>query len=414
MLYPISSGDRPGSSHNAPLVLLWFALILLPVAHLSIGQGIPMYWSEALIGFSLLAFVLSEPGSARNRLRVLLQEETRFLAFGAIFLAGIALAYGVNQHSFSGLGEIKSFYIIPILFCVAILIQGETRSRLESLAMSWLLGLAAAAFAAALIYRAGWLTFDGRLASFYLSPNYLAMLLAPGILLSAYFFATSPGYRYRIGALIVGAIIAFALWMTRSYAAWVAVAIAFAVGVVLWQKWERCMYIVLFFVSLAILGGMLLRESGTEKWQSLVSGDERSSFASRVMIWKAGVKIAEDSFPIGIGTGRFQTVYLENQKYFPTYLEWAVPTPHNLYLHFLLEGGVLAVIGWIGCVVIVLARVIQRLRQGRVNPLCILGLALIVFYLAYGLVDTPYMKNDLALAVWGSLGICLAACRIKA
>lgn len=373
-----------------------------------------MYWSELAIGCSFLAFVLHDPRQAWKRLFVVFREEYRFLLFAGLFISGIVFAYRLNPHSLSGLGEVKSFYIVPILFLIVILVHAETRERIESLAFGWLLGLSAASFASVVAYMSGWLSYDGRLSSLYLSPNYLAMLVAPGVLFSAYFFATRFEYRHRFAALFFGSLTLFALWATHSYAAWVAVLITIVTGALLLRTEGFRAYIVPLLVVMIILGGVLFQERGTEKWHSLVSGDERSSLASRLMIWQAALKISGDSFPIGIGTGRFQAVYLENQSHFPTYLEWAVPTPHNLYLHFLLEGGVMTFIGWLGCVVIVMQRGFRNLLREPGNRLLVLGLVLMVFYLAYGLVDTPYMKNDLALAVWGSLGFCLGVLRIKA
>lgn len=413
MTYVLIPGSGPDRLLKVSFAFLWLAFLLFPVAHLGIGGGIPIYWSEMAIGCSLLAFILHDPGQMGRRVLVILRRESQFFLFAGLFLIGIILAYSLNPHSFSAWGEIKSFYIVPILSLITILVHAETKERIEFLASGWLLGLAAASFAGMTAYMAGWLSYDGRLTSLYLSPNYFAMLVAPGVLISSYFFVTQAGYR-RLLTLFLGSIIFFTLWATHSYAAWAAVLAAFAGGVFLWRIWESRRYIPLFLAVILILGGLFFQERGTEKWQSLVSGDERSSFASRIMIWRAALKITEDSFPIGIGTGRFQTVYLENQTNFPTYLEWAVPTPHNLYLHFLLEGGVLTLIGFLGCVFIVILRSIQSLHRDPWDRLLVFGLTLVVFYLVYGLVDTPYMKNDLALAVWGSLGFCLAALRIKA
>lgn len=408
------SGTRPDRLLKVSFAFLWLALLLFPVAHLAIGGGIPMYWSELAIGCSCLAFILHDPGQIKEKLSLIFREEFRFFLSVGFFLAGIVLAYSFNPHSFSGWGEIKSFYIIPVFFLIIILVHAETRERIESLMSGWLLGLAAASFAGAVAYMSGWLSYDGRLSSLYLSPNYFAMLLAPGLLIVSYFFATQPEYRHRLSMFLFGITILFALWATRSYAAWIAILTAFVGGVFLWRVGEPRRYAPLFLVAAIILGGVVFQERGTEKWQSLVSGDERSSFASRIMIWQVAMKMVQDSFPIGIGTGRFQEVYLENQANFPAYLEWAVPTPHNLYLHFLLEGGVLALFGWLGCILIVVQRSIRSLRRDSGNRLLVLGLALVIFYLAYGLVDTPYMKNDLVLAVWGSLGFCLGALRARA
>lgn len=407
-------GGRPDRLLKVSFAFLWLAFLLFPIAHLSIGDGIPMYWSEIAVGVSCLAFLLHDPKQARARLGGLLREELLFFLCVGIFLGGIIFAYVLNPHSLSGWGEIKSFYLVPILFLIAILIHAETKERIELLASGWLLGLTAASSAGAIAYMLGWFTYDGRLTSLYLSPNYLAMLVAPGILLSAYFLTALFTYRYRLVILCSGCFMLFALWATHSYAAWAAVLSASVAGVYLLRASQPLRYIALLLGLIIFLGGILFHERGTEKWQSLVSGSERSSLASRIMIWRAAVKMVEDSFPVGIGTGRFQTVYLENQAYFPTYLEWAVPTPHNLYLHFLLEGGVLALVGWLGCIFLLVRRGYRTFSQRSDRHIVVLGFMLVLLYLVYGLIDTPYMKNDLALAIWGSLGFYLGSLRVRA
>lgn len=394
-------------------VFLWLAFLLFPIAHLAISPGIPIYWSEMALGCSLLAFFSSRPSLAKKKLLSLLREETRFLLFAGLFVLGIIFAYGINAHPLSDWGEIKSFYIVPVLFLVAILLHAETGGSIKLLILSWFLGIAAASLAAIAAYLAGWVSYDGRLASLYLSPNYLAMLIAPGVLFMGYFYEDCSKCRHRILVLVFGLLVIFVLWATHSYAAWGAIAVASFVSWLSRSERKSQTYIVPLFLTLAIIGLVIFQERGTEKWHSLVSGSDRSSLASRLIIWRSAVRVSADSFPAGIGTGHFQAAYLSNQKYFPPYLEWAVPTPHNLYLHFLIEGGVMTLIGWLGAIFLVLKRAVRALSRGEKSRTLSLGFALVIFYLVYGLVDTPYMKNDLVLAVWGALGLTMAAFRIR-
>lgn len=400
---------------SAPLVFLGFTFLLFPVAHISIGYGIPVYWSEAVLGVGIFLSLLHAPRRVYQKIQMLFREESPVFFSVGLFLAGIISAYFLNPHSFSGGGEIKSFYLVPIIFFVAMLIGGSTKRRIELLILSWLAGIVAAALAATTAYMFGWRAYDGRLTSLYLSPNYLAMLTAPGVLLGGYFLKSYPRDRRRWILLPLLGFVLFVLWATHSYTAWVALTVSFIVTIFFSHALSgggfRIYMGILLFIAI-VAGGVYFGERGTEKWHSLISGDTRSSLASRGMIWRAALSIARDSFPIGIGTGRFQAMYLAKQDSFPPYLEWAVPTPHNLYLHFFLEGGMATLLGFLASVCIVLGRGWRSIR-GRRDPLTILGLSLIVFYLVYGVVDTPYMKNDLALAVWGSLGLSLAAFRLR-
>ncbi|MFZ1654452.1 MAG: O-antigen ligase family protein [Candidatus Moraniibacteriota bacterium] len=413
---PLRESGFQGGFAVIPQFFLGVAFIFFPVAQLSVF-GLPLYWSEAAFLGALITAPLIGWTRLSDRLAETLREEWPLLLFALLFLVGTLTAFFLNPHTVSDWGEIKSFALLPVGLLVAILVLVETQWELERLALAWLLGIVAAAIAALGAALSGWWLYDGRLAGLYQSPNYLAMLVAPGILLSLYFFRSRTRGSIRSLSVSCLILITLVLWATHSYAAWLSIGVAAAVF--FWLRRPSVSFRMMLCVGLGIaglVGGVIAHESGSAKWESLVSGSERSSLASRVMIWQAASKIATDSFPWGIGMGHFQERYLDYQRFFPPYLEWAVPTPHNLYLHFLIEGGLLTLGGWLGCVVIVAIAAWRSWQLGgRASmPWCgALGGALIVFYLTYGLVDTPYMKNDLALAVWGSLGFLAGALRLE-
>ena len=111
----------------------------------------------------------------------------------------------------------------------------------------------------------------------------------------------------------------------------------------------------------------------------------------------------------GIGLGRFQAVYLEYQKYFPPYLEWAVPQPHNLYLAVWLQTGLMGLIGFI----ILVARSIFILIKNK-NREAVLLLGILTLYLVCGLFDTPFFKTDLAFSFWLAIVLILTISKPRA
>jgi len=107
-----------------------------------------------------------------------------------------------------------------------------------------------------------------------------------------------------------------------------------------------------------------------------------------------------DSPVFGIGAGNFQNTYLAYQKYFPPYLEWSVPQPHNLFLAFWLEAGIAGLIGFVVILYylfLMLAKVIQKKQD---LDLAFLFFALFLCILLTGLADTTYWKNDLSFLFW--------------
>jgi O-antigen ligase len=70
-------------------------------------------------------------------------------------------------------------------------------------------------------------------------------------------------------------------------------------------------------------------------------------------------------------------------------------TPHNIFLTFYLTTGLLGFVAFIWLLVIFFQNVIAK--RAEFSPALVAVMASI---LAYGLVDTPYFKNDLSLIFW--------------
>lgn len=396
-------------------LFLGVVFLLFPIAEKPIF-GLPVYPSEVAlilaIGFGgtyLIKEWYESLGEDRSKMAI-------FSWLTAIFLMGIGISFAGNTPTFSDLGKLKSFYILPVLLALSIPVLLKDPMKLRLVFQGWVFGILAASLAALVSALEGWFLYDGRLAGPYTSANYLAALLAPGAILSIYFFSTAQRVIMKwllgFGLFIIGIV----LFLTHSYATWFALSISLLFGAILFFKTTAGIKWRFFVLPIILLIGILLTEMGTEKWSQLISADPRSSFASRQIIWGVALNIATDHPWIGIGMANFQDKYLEYQKYYPPYLEWAVPTPHNLSLHFWLEGGIIALAAWLG-ILLLLVRYVWLSVKTEISIEKRLSIALsatlVLFYVLYGIVDTPYMKNDLVFAVWGSIGLLVASLRLK-
>jgi O-antigen ligase len=222
------------------------------------------------------------------------------------------------------------------------------------------------------------------------------MYLAPAIFVSYYLFSEVKikiKTKAKLLSLFFNLIILFALYLTYSYASWLAILIAFGFVLLLEKKlnWKKSL-LIFFFVLM-----LFFSQLENNKFFNLMNFNGRSSFSSRIMIWQSAEKIGKDNWFLGIGIGNFQEKYLSYQKYFPTYLEWAVPHPHNLYLAFWLYGGVFGLAGFLGLVY----AWFLGIAKVKINPsLKFMVLGIMTYILLHGLVDTTYFKNDLAVIFW--------------
>jgi len=98
---------------------------------------------------------------------------------------------------------------------------------------------------------------------------------------------------------------------------------------------------------------------------------------------------------IGIGPGTLG-------KYFPPYPQWGVPQPHNIFLAFLFQTGLIGFLGFIWTLILFFKTGIRKLNT---NPVTICLISLMSYTLIHGLADTTYWKNDLAVIFWIIVGL---------
>lgn len=330
----------------------------------------------------------------------------KYIACGGIMIGGLLWSTFSNGHIEQSLGIVKGWFLLPILF---MLVVGDIMAK-EKIAKIFLV-YAKSSFLVAVIALgylfSGQVTYDDRLKAFFNSPNYLAMYLAPGIIIIFWkMFFANPKNIYALekkraarmiqwGVLII---ILTAFFFTRSYTAFLAVFLGSSV--ILWvnvfsQKIKKPLRI--FFYVLAILFCFFVFQRHSEKFRNLVELNPRSSLASRLMIWKVSVRMLKDAPLRGIGPANFQEKYLAYQQFFPLYLEWAVPHPQNIFLTFWLAGGLLGISGFLGLIFFLGQTLWKNKNQ---NTLSILVLGVMVYILLHGLLDATYFKNDLAIFFW--------------
>ncbi len=306
------------------------------------------------------------------------------LAVGLIFF-GLFLSTAVNGNYAAGLGIIKSWFVMPLIF-VGIVAVSLPKEKYLNIFRALYLSAFLVALVAVIFLLVGKVTYDFRLEAIYDSPNYLAMYLAPAIIIGLVLFKEKKFY-YGVSL----AVILTAFYFTFSYGAWLAVAALLLAAALMNRKYNKKAVF-----GLVIFGIFIVSQLHAGKLESLVTFNSRSSLVSRIMIWQAAGKMIARHWFLGIGPGNFQAKYLAYQKYFPPYLEWAVPHPQSLYLTFWLYSGMLGFSGFLLLIVLSVKNFFQKKR----NALWLISFGILLYFLIHGLADTTYFKNDLALVFW--------------
>lgn len=365
--------------------------------------GVPIYMLEFLVMFSGIAFLSSLWKGSITPKRI-----PKGLLWGAVLLlAGAVITLLVNGIDEQELGALKSWICFPIAFAF-LAYQGITTSHERRIAiLLWFVSVFLVSLATLFIPGLSAETYDGRLRSFFPSPNHLAMFLVPGAVIGAFLLSRGVSDLSKRGKLsgflmmiFTLPIVIWALVMTESFGGMVAFVSAAAVflAVAFFQPLTIRRAVPFFCLAVVAAFGFIVLSLD---WKTLASGEVRTSLGSRAMIWSASLSLIAEHPIVGIGMRSFEEQYLALQPSFPLYLEWAVPHPHNMLLASWLFTGVVGLIGFLTLSFFVLIPVLHRLssdtEERRFQGLV---LALFIAFLVQGLVDMPYFRNDLTFFFW--------------
>ena len=438
-----------------PSYLLRFSIFGIPTTVLEIMIYI-LFLIWALNGAHSLLFCHFEPVRVRNLrallckknvyIKIVLRSLNRFAHFEMtkkedalnILNVGIVLLFlGLAISTFNSfdlrtsLGIFKGWFIDPFLFFVVFINIIKKEEHIASTLKSWIASGVVVSLVGIFYLLNNNLTFDGRLKAFFLSPNYLAMYLSPVFLILLVLLLDIFGarasvriYSKRLTSIfrlkpslkllnikypIFLIIILIPLYFTYSYGAFLGIFAATIYLLIIGLKPLLRISNIKYPIFLIIISISFIFITAV-KFSQITNLDDRSSFHSRLMIWNTSVEIIKDNPLFGIGPGTFQDIYLSySEKFDKPYLEWAVPQPHNIFLAFYLQTGMIGFVGFIlilfwffnGCK----NEALPRLYWQIIN-------VLMIYILVHGLVDTTYWKNDLALMFWLIVGMRVVSCRI--
>jgi O-antigen ligase len=312
-----------------------------------------------------------------------------------LFLSAYTLSFILNfkqEFFLDNLGLLKSFLLLPILFSLsASFLVYKKQLSLTYFLSSYLLLTSFLAIAGFIYFFLSILTFDSRLELFFNSPNALAMLLAPGILILLFYLKGSNGLKNLLLLLLLF-FHSFSTIATASLGSFISLFILLLLFISLKKISFNLTKIYRFFIFFIILFSFFLPLFSFLLINSTSLQKNSSSFYSRIVIYDVTRQITSTNFIEGIGAGNFQKRYLSAQKNNPPYPQWAVPHPHNNLLLILVEGGILGLLGFL---ILLITRPLNKKM-----PSSILLFFIFFYFLLHGLIDTSIWKNDLAVFFW--------------
>lgn len=381
--------------------LFLFVIFCLPLYLVKVKIfNMPTNILEMLAIFAIIATIFKKKDFLFKQISNL----PKIFLIGSLFIfVGVLTSIFSNNNILIGLGILKGWFLIPFLFAFLLSILIRSEKEIEKVFLSIYLSSALVGIIAIAYKLAGITTFDNRLAAFYLSPNYLAMYLSPGVFFGTFFLSKS-FYKQKYSKktffhAITLTTILFGLYFTYSYGAWLAILFSMILlAFLISSNMKKILY--RFFFLFCVFAFLLVSQINSEKISSLTKNFSRSSLSSRQMIWKASAIMIQEKFFLGIGPGNFQQEYLSLQPRFSPYLEWAVPEPHNIFLAFWLQAGLLGLIGFLLVLFSIFHGCYKSIKKSSSAALATPLLGFFLYTIVHGLIDTTFWKNDLSFLFW--------------
>lgn len=123
-----------------------------------------------------------------------------------------------------------------------------------------------------------------------------------------------------------------------------------------------------------------------------------SSLDERGEIWLTSMELLKNPKTIffGLGPGQFEYHYIQNvdKVLGRAPLDYYVIQPHNIFLLFIFNYGILGLIFILFCIY----KTIQNLINFKQNPdIKILSSFILLYFFLHGMIDTPFFKNDMLI-----------------
>ena len=241
----------------------------------------------------------------------------------------------------------------------------------------------------------GWFGFDE-----FASPNYLSLFLAPIATASILAMFVWRGV-WRYVAIVSTLVTVIALWGSQSRGALVGIVGGLIIAAIWYATRKKSKYIWLIWSAL-VLCVILTATYFVAKPDAAAAPDAGRVATSnniRWEIWRTSTEIVEQKPILGAGLGNYQNYFTELTKSRVNYPEFISPlalTAHNFYLHILATLGIVGLAIFIWWLTVIIKSLSNEPRPTEMTVI-VAAFASILFY---GLVDTPYFKNDLAILWW--------------
>jgi O-antigen ligase len=315
-----------------------------------------------------------------------------------LFMLAACISTVVSPTHGRALGELVAYFVQPAItffFAGYILREEKSKEHFTKFVLWYIAALSVYALVQYFTLLGLPMTWWGnanepkRALSVFAYPNAFALFITPLLAYSMPFvFAPRKQIRTYEVLFVIGVI---GLGLSLSRGGWLGLLAAVVVFLFLGASLQTKK---LFGVAAIILALIIVATPNLRYRVELPFKGEKST-VSRFSLWHTGEKMIVSSPISGKGLNGFAadfTKYNTDPNLAP------LDYPHNIFLNFYIETGLLGLLSFIALTCALIWQGWKKYLQGNMY-----GLAVILFLVAlyiHGLADAPYFKNDLALVFW--------------
>jgi len=405
-------------SYHKPLWGLASIIILLPSYLWRISLfGLPTTFLELMVITLFIVWLAKDKIYTKINFSLRVKSENRLEPVIRILLILWLLASLVTlavNPTYAALGLWRAYWLEPMLFFLVFVYSVNTRKdltiifRATAILVLWLFILSVHQ------YFTGWnlpIEYDWpnikRVTAVFYYPNALSLLVTPLAALSLGLLAITKNIKKDFWYLVAFVFGLCTVFLAVSEGALVAIGVCLFFWLILNKKIRKFgIPLVAISLLLTILFLPLTKYANSFKQQLFYPqlNLQATSLEIRSSQWQETWSMLKDNFMFGSGINGYQEKMLayHQNEWLEIYLY-----PHNIFLNFWVEMGLLGLIIFLAMMFYITA-VLRKLFIGKSNlawPLTMMWLT----WLIHGLVDVPYFKNDLSILFFLFLGITLFA-----
>jgi putative inorganic carbon (HCO3(-)) transporter len=367
---------------------------------------IPTTLLEILFGALLLVWLSTDGPRTLNRAAI-----ARWSSPALLLLVGATTGMLVSPDLRAAAGLWRAFFVEPMLFFMiftsVVRTAADRRNVLAALGASLaFIGMTAIfqKFTGFGISNPAWQAeATRRVTSFFGFPNAIGLFGAPITVLMAGWAAAlmaRRGTRERLLALLplsAALLGALAILFAVSEGAMVGLAAGLVTLGLLVKPLRAPTLVVIIAASLAVMAVKPLRD-----YASMLVALRDDSGSVRKIVWQESLDMLYDHPVFGAGLSGYRLVL---EPYHQARHIEIFMYPHNVLLNFWSETGIIGLVGFLWLLAVFFRDSASLVPRKKNGPLPSALIAAAVAVVVHGLVDVPYLKNDLAMLFWIMAGL---------